>query len=130
MHCTLPLSTIELVRLQHVPVGGDWRDLPFKNVYIAGARGKTKAKNSDPLLASSPAATDGSSVQLIQRWLVTSAKDNSEWKDCYGRLQWGGIYHTITTDPSPTAKMGRVLHPQQVAVVVAAVVAVGLPTSR
>jgi hypothetical protein len=111
MHCTLPVNAVVHARIQHVPEGGDWRDIPFKEVYVAGAGAKVSSSTSPSL--SHPSASQGSSVQLIQQWLVTSAKDNSDWKDCYGRLNWGGIFGTVTTDPCPTAKMGRVLHPEQ-----------------
>jgi hypothetical protein len=114
MHCALPLNTIELKRLQHVPVGGDWRDLPFKTVYIAGAAAKTKKGRTSSTSSGTAVQNPGSDVQLIQRWLVASAKDNGEWKDCYGRLRWDGTFSTVTTDPTPTAKMGRVVHPRQV----------------
>jgi hypothetical protein len=130
MHCTLPINAVEHARIQHVPTGGDWRDIPFKEVYVAGAGAKACKCTSS--LSSHLLTAQGSSVQLIQKWLVTSAKDNNDWKDCYGRLKWDGIFGTVTTDPCPTAKMGRVLHPEQhrVVTVLEASRAQGFPDSH
>ena len=48
---------------------------------------------------------------LILWWLPHTATKNSNWENTFGLLEWNGVFHTITTNPDPTKKSRRVLHP-------------------
>lgn len=42
---------------------------------------------------------------------VHTAARNGMWAGCYGRVAYESYFSTVTTDPEPEAKQGRVVHP-------------------
>ena len=49
---------------------------------------------------------------LISWSLAHTANKNNNWKGCFGRVPWCGVFKTIT-DPEPLGEQGQVLHPDQ-----------------
>ena len=42
-----------------------------------------------------------------------SSRRNSNWNGCYGRVLHDSFFSTVTTDPHPQGKQGRVVHPDR-----------------
>ena len=133
-HTTKPLTLLEEERVKLIPEGGDWRDLPnielrlkdgtclkkleylyknhnYKNNKYGKERGvcpcMEKEASAECMKSSNQKDT------LILWWLVHSGARNNEYAGLYGRVPKDGVFSTVTTDPHPSKKQGRVLHPTQ-----------------
>ncbi|XP_050308099.1 DNA (cytosine-5)-methyltransferase 1-like [Anthonomus grandis grandis] len=119
-------SAITKKRIQFIPEGGDWTDLPNISVILEnGIRTevlnytyRTKIQNpKDPPKGLCACVLDKPCNQEIKKnernntlipWSVAhTASRNNNWKGVYGRVIWDGHFGTVTTNPEPTRAQGR-----------------------
>ena len=132
-HITKPLTALEEERVKRIPPGGDWRDLPNEKVLLPDGRYLPelvynyknhhykknkfgKDRGVCPCMEKEGADCMESCVQketLIPYFLVHSGARNNEYAGLCGRVEKDGVFPTVTTDPRPLGKQGRVLHPDQ-----------------
>ena len=128
-HITKPLTPLEVARVKLIPQRGDWRDLPniedgtcFKKLvysyknhhYKNNVYGKDRGVC--PCMEKEGAACLESCNQkgtLIPWFMAHSGARNNEYAGMYGRVSKNEVFPTVTTDPRPDGKQGRVLHPDQ-----------------
>ena len=133
-HITKPLKPLEEARVRFIPPGGDWRDLPniemkledgtlaeklvyshknhlYQNNQYGQGRGVCSCMEKG--------GTECGTLQFQQKntlipWFMPhSGARNNEYAGMYGRVAKDGVFSTVTTDPHPEGKQGRVLHPDQ-----------------
>ena len=132
-HITKPLTASEEARVERIPLGGDWRDLPNEKVLLPDGRylpelvynyKNHQYKNNKygkdrgvcPCMEKEGADCMESCVQketLIPYFLAHSGARNNEYAGLCGRVEKDGVFPTVTTNPRPLGKQGRVLHPDQ-----------------
>ena len=133
-HITKSLTPLEEARVKMIPPGGDWRDLPnkelilqdgtcipkldysyknhhYKNNKYGRERGvcicmenETWAECTESLIQK---------YTLIPWFMAHSGARNNEYAGMYGRVSKKEVFSTVTTDPQPAKKQGRVLHPDE-----------------
>ena len=117
-HVTKPLTALEEARVEHIPPGGDWEDLP--NEILRLKDGTWTKKLVYPVC---PCKEKEPSAECIKRsnqretlipWFIEHSGDrNNGYTGLYGRVPKDGVFQTVTTNPRPDGKQGRVLHPNQ-----------------
>ena len=135
-HICKPLSALNEKRVMYIPTtpGSDWRDLPNKKVKLSngewaqellyeyedvekGPHPYTKTKTGVCPCAENPkikcSNPDNQDDTLIPWWMPHTGNTNNNFSGVYGRLAWDGFFPTTTTDPEPSRKQGRSLHPVQ-----------------
>ena len=132
-HITKPLTASEEARVKLIPEGGDWRDLPNEKVWLPDGgcleelvysyknyhyknNKHGRERGVCPCMEKEGAQCMESCVQketVIPYFLVHSGDRNNNYAGMYGRVEKDGVFPTVTTDPRPTGKQGRVLHPHQ-----------------
>ena len=133
-HITEPLTPLDVARIELIPEGGDWRDLPnieteledgtttqklvypYKNIHyknnIHGRnRGVCPCMEKEEGVCDKQSRTQKNT--LIPWFMAHSGSRNNDYAGCYGRVPKNGIFATVTTDPCPDGKQGRVVHPDQ-----------------
>ena len=126
-HVCKLLQPLTMARVERVPPGGDWRDLKNESVLLSDGRTRTdvleyKYRDKEGEMKGVCPCVDGRSNcdpregkcegrnTLIPWGFAHRPKDNN---NCYGRVAWDGFFQTILTDPQPSGRQGRVLHPDQ-----------------
>lgn len=132
-HISKVMSPLNEARIKHIPTskGCDWRDLPnirvrlqdgsLTNLLVYSHHDRKNGKSCCGLLRGVCGCASGESCDpkhrqsntLIPWFLVHTANRNNNWSGLYGRLDWEGIFNTVTTDPEPSSKQGKVLHPME-----------------
>ena len=135
-HICKPLSALNEKRIMCIPItpGSDWRDLPNKKVKLSngewaqelkyeymdfekGLHPYTKTKTGVCHCLEKPSAKcsnpENQDDTLIPWWMPHTGNTNNNYSGVYGRLAWDGFFPTTTTDPEPSRKAGRSLHPDQ-----------------
>ena len=120
-HECASLSALNEKRCELIPKkpGSDWRDLP--NIAVTLRDGTVtvphryehddSSRIGRTIFRSDATATKTNS--LIPRCLAQKADGHNGWPNLYGRLDLDGYFLTITTNPQPMGKTGRVVHPDQ-----------------
>ena len=116
-----------------IPPGGDWRDLPNKQVWLKDGtclkeivysyknyHYKNNKYGSErgvcPCMEKEGAECPESFNQketLIPYFMVHSGSRNNEYAGMCGRVEKDGVFSTVTTDPCPNKKQGRVFHSEK-----------------
>ena len=133
-HITKHLDPLDVERMKFIPEGGDWRDIPnieteledgtstqklvypYKNIHyknnIHGRnRGVCPCMEKEEGVCDKQSHTQKNT--LIPWFMAHSGSRNNDYAGCYGRVPKNGIFATVTTDPCPDGKQGRVVHPDQ-----------------
>ncbi|KAK6619871.1 hypothetical protein RUM44_006271 [Polyplax serrata] len=132
-HITKEISPINEARIKHIPAakGCDWRDLPniqvllrdgtLTNLLIYSHHDRKNGKSCCGQLRGVCSCASGKPCNskdrqtntLIPWFLVHTANRNNNWTGLYGRLDWQGVFNTVTTNPEPSNQQGKVLHPKE-----------------
>ena len=112
--------------MTRIPPGCDWRDLPNEKVWLTDGscleelvysyknyhyknNKHGKERGVCPCMGKEGAeCMDKEKETIIPYFIVHTEARNNEYPGMYGR-----VFPTVTTDPRPTGKQGRVLHPDQ-----------------
>ena len=122
------------LRIQNIPLkpGSDWRDLPNINLCLSdgtvveklqylyedskNGRSKSGRLRGVCICAQGLQCEKNECHQertLIPWCLVHKANEQYQWSGLIGRLALRGYFPTTVTNPEPTSKQGRVVHPTQ-----------------
>ena len=132
-HITKEISPLNEARIRHIPAskGCDWRDLPniqvrlrdgtLTNLLKYSYHDRKNGKSCCGLLRGVCSCASGKSCTpkarqnntLIPWFLAHTANRNNNWSGLYGRLDWDGVFNTVTTNPEPSNQQGKVLHPEE-----------------
>lgn len=132
-HISKEMSPINEARIKHIPAakGCDWRDLPniqvrlrdgsLTNLLKYSHHDRKNGKSCCGLLRGVCSCASGKPCDskdrqintLIPWFLVHTANRNNNWTGLYGRLDWQGVFNTVTTNPEPSNQQGKVLHPEE-----------------
>merc|ERR1712107_686008 len=133
-HITKHLDPLDVERVKFIPEGGDWREIPnieteledgtttqklvypYKNIHYKNDvhgrnRGVCPCMEKEEGLCDKQSHTQRNT--LIPLFMAHSGSRNNDYAGCYGRVPKNGVFTTVTTDPCPSGKQGRVLHPDQ-----------------
>jgi DNA (cytosine-5)-methyltransferase 1 len=136
-HTSRKLSPLNQVRVSHIPLEGDWRDLPniettFKD--LEGREVTTKKiiysfvdRKTGRFRGVCPCVAEKLPVKgnmcrsdkvrqnntMIPWYLVHTANRNYHWTGVFGRIGWRDYFSTTVSLPDPSSKQGRVIHPTQ-----------------
>ena len=104
--------------MELIPPGGDWRNIP--NVEKRLRDGTYTEKLTYPVCPCKEKETSAECMKSSNRkktlipWFMEHSGDrNNGYAGMYGRVEKDGVFPTVTTDPRPDGKQGRVLHPEQ-----------------
>ena len=132
-HTSKPLRALETERVKRIPEGGDWRDIPNEEVKLEDGTVIKKLiyshKNyhyhddkygSERGVCSCMEEKGAECMEMfIQKntlipWSMPhSGTRNNEFNNMYGKVPKNGMFCTVTAEPHPSKKQGRVLHPDQ-----------------
>ena len=131
-HITKPLTPLEEARVNLIPAGGDWRDLPNKEIILQDGTCISKlvysyknhhyknnkyGRERGVCLCMEKETWTECMESLIHKdtlipWFMPhSGARNNEYAGMYGRVSKNEVFSTVTTDPHPAKKQGKVLHP-------------------
>ena len=126
-HITKHLHPLTMARVERIPPGGDWRDLKNESVLLSDGRTWTEVldynyRDKEGQMKGVCPCADGKSkcdprerksdrTNTLILWGF--AHRPQQTKECFGRVAWDGFFPTILTDPQPSGRQGRVLHPDQ-----------------
>lgn len=141
-HTSRKLSHLNHLRVSHIPLEGDWRDLPNVETSFKDSEGKEVSVKK--LIYSFPEGKTGrlkgvchcestgncestgkrrnacqaekvkqSENTLIPWYLVHTGSRNYHWTGVFGRIGWRHYFSTTVTLPDPSSSQGRVIHPTE-----------------
>lgn len=127
-----PTGQLVSSRISMIPKvrGSDWRDLPNIQVDLPDGTRTQKliyshldSKYEDLCVKKGVCScaesgnnncnSERQTNTLIPWCLVHTATKNYHWVGVYGRIGWDEFFSTTVTIPEPSAKQGRVIHPDQ-----------------
>ncbi|CAG9759633.1 unnamed protein product [Ceutorhynchus assimilis] len=116
-HVCKKFDPIYQKRMELIPPGGDWTDLP--NLRLTYLKGDAYTL-TDVLQYSYSTDKKGKPVKKVESLSdlptiipFSIASTESDWKGVFGRVTWDGHFETVLTKPNPSGFQGRVIHPDQ-----------------
>ncbi|KAL0267696.1 UNVERIFIED_CONTAM: hypothetical protein PYX00_009890 [Menopon gallinae] len=132
-HVCREMTPLNEARIKHVPAakGCDWRDLPnivvrlrdgtvtelLQYPYHDVKQGKSRSgllRGVCPCASGKACNPKARQTNTLIPWCLShTANRNNNWTGLFGRLDWDGFFSTTITNPDPSCKQGRVLHPEE-----------------